>query len=192
MTFHMRSTFLFVPVVSLLFACGGGSDASSTTAVDSTAHAARGIRAMEDSLFAKPIFDRKGARGLYDVYMAFAKRNPLDSLTPEYLFRAAGVIRNLGEPQEGIVIYDRIIKNYPSWSRLVDAYYLKAFTYDNDLKMKGEAKTAYEDVIAHFPDHKFAAESRQMIDNLQYTDEQLIEKFRKMNEQASPDSGKGI
>ena len=39
-------------------------------------------------------------------------------------------------------------------------------------------------MIRRFPDHTFGKEAKVMIDNLQYTDAELIERFRKQNEQA--------
>jgi TolA-binding protein len=195
MTTNMR---YLIPLLSLavLASCGGGAQTKTSTSNDSAqvdAHeAVRRIRAQEDSLFAKSVFDRKGAMALQDVYLAFAKNNPLDSMAPEYLFRAAGVSRNLGDPKKTLTYYDRIIKDYPGWKRLADTYYLRAFTIDSDLGQKGEAKTAYEEVIHRFPDHKFASDAKQMIENLQYTDEQLIEKFKKMNEgSAKAEAGTG-
>ena len=38
--------------------------------------------------------------------------------------------------------------------------------------------------IRDSPDHRFAKDARAMIDNLQYTDEELIERFKKMNAEA--------
>ena len=197
---NMRSAIIII-TLALLTACGGGAGTDKVPSADTTGVAVEGakrIRTMEDTLFAKSVFDRKGAQALLDVYMAFAKNYPLDTMAPEYIFRAASLTRTLGDPQAGIDLYDRIIKDYPSWRRLVDTYYLKAFTLDNDLQLKGAAKTAYEEVITRFPDHKFAADSKQMIENLQYTDAELIERFKKMNPpagqagaSASADSGKG-
>lgn len=189
----MNKLILLTPLM-LLFACGqSGTTGTGTTAgadSTSTVEGVKRIRAMEDSLFAKPIYDRKGAMALRDVYLAFAKANPLDTMTPEYLFRCAGVYRTLGEPQETMKVYDRIISNYPGWRRLADTYYLRAFTLDNDLNQKGEARTAYEEVINRYPDHPFAKDAKQMIENLQYTDEELIEKFKKMNAEAEAAKGK--
>ncbi len=189
----MNKFFLLAPLM-LLFACGQGDKADTKTSASAdstnTMEAVKRIRAMEDSLFAKPVYDRKGAMALRDVYLVFAKTNPLDTMTPEYLFRCAGVHRTLGEPQETMKVYDRIISNYPGWRRLADTYYLRAFTLDNDLNQKGEAKTAYEEVINRFPDHPFAKDAKQMIENLQYSDEELIEKFKKMNAEAEAAKGK--
>lgn len=178
MTPTMRS-LIVLSFCAVLAACGGGAPPASPDGP--TAEASRRIRAMEDSLFAGTTFDRKGAQALLDVYLAFEKANPSDTLAPEYAFRAAGLKKALGDPQGSVALYDRIISNYPHWRRLPDTYYLKAFTIDNDLHQKGEAKAAYEQVIARFPEHRFAVDAQQMIDNLQYTDEELIERFKRMN-----------
>ena len=176
--------------VLVLAACGCGAKEGADTkaAADSTsvtpAFMAGRIHAMEDSIFEKPAFDRRGAVALLDVYKAYAKAYPLDSLAPEYLVRAAGIQRNLKDPQAAVDIYDRVIRDYPNWSEVVACYYQKALIYQDDMKELGKAKQAYEEVIRRFPDHTFGKEAKVMIDNLQYTDAELIERFRKQNEQA--------
>ncbi len=136
------------------------------------------IRAMEDSFFHTMTFDARNAQSLLDVYKAFATTFPQDTLAPEYLFRAAGVAKNMRDPEQSIFLYDRIIRDYPSWRRMPDTYYLKAFTLDSDLGRKGEAQEAYQRVINEFPAHPFARDSKVMIENLQYTDEELIQMFQ--------------
>lgn len=188
----MRTLLLPGLLALLITSCGGGaSDAPATDAPAQLPAPEMGarIRTMEDTLFAKNVFDRRGAQALLDVYKAYAKAFPTDSMAPEYLFRAAGMSKGLGQPQDAVQLYDRIIKEYPKWGRLADTYYLRAFTIDADLKEKGRAKTAYEEVINRFPDHRFAQDAKAMIQNLQYTDEELIERFRRMND--SIDAAKG-
>ncbi|HMQ74626.1 MAG TPA: tetratricopeptide repeat protein [Flavobacteriales bacterium] len=189
----MRTILLPGLLALLITACGGGaSDAPATDAPTQLPAPEMGarIRTMEDTLFAKTVFDRRGAQALLDVYKAYAKAFPTDSMAPEYLFRAAGMSKGLGQPQDAVLLYDRIIKEYPKWGRLADTYYLRAFTIDADLKEKGRAKTAYEEVINRFPDHRFAQDARAMIQNLQYTDEELIERFRRMNDSIDAAAGK--
>lgn len=166
--------FLLFPLAALVLCVGCGEKAEQATDVASR------IKAMEDSVFESLSFDQRKAQALLDVYKSFAKNYPQDSLAPEYLFRAANLAKTMHDGEQGIVLYDRIIKDYPTWKRLPDVYYLKAFTIDSDLDRMGEAKTAYEEVIARYPDHPFAKDARAMIDNLQYTDEELIQRFQQM------------
>ena len=183
----MRHLF-FLPLLALFASCGGGASTGSVTPEDSAKTAARDaitrIRAQEDSLFSQSVFDRRGALALRDVYLAFAKNNPLDSMAPEYLFRAAGVSHNLGEPQRTLELYERVIKDYSTWKRLPDTYYLRAFTIENDLGKKGEAQAAYQEVIDRFPGNTFAEQAAQSIKNLPYSDAELIDRFEKMNAEA--------
>ena len=181
----MRTTLNTIAVLialAFLTACGGSNSENADNNADGVG--AERVRAMEDSLYAKPGMDRKGAQELLDVYLLYAKVHPLDSLTPEYLFRAANMKSNLGDPQGGIGLYDRIIRDFPSWKKIADTYYLKAFTIDNGLHQRGEAERAYTEVINRFPDHRFAKDAEQMIENLKYTDEELMQRFETMN----PDS----
>ena len=186
----MRTTPIFF---ALLLAACGGQDATTTTdghndpadtAADPLVVVAR-IKTQEDSLFAKQVFDKRGAMALLDVYGAFVQTYPQDTMAPEYLFRSAGLAKALAQPEQSVKFYDRIIRDYPSWRRIASTYYMKAFTIDDGLNEKGRAKQAYEDVISRFPDHPFAKDARVMIENLQYTDEELIERFEKMQQEGS-------
>ena len=175
----MKKLLLFTSV-AFLFACGGGK-----TEGGDASEAVKRIRAMEDSVFANLAFDQRSAQALLDVYKAFATTNPLDSMAPEYLFRAAGVARSTHDADQSLRLYDRIIADYPSWRRLPDVYYLKAFTLDSDLDRKGEARTAYKEVISRYPEHPFAKDAQAMIDNLGLSDAELIEKFERMQQDSA-------
>ena len=164
--------------LAILASCGESGSATGKATDQDTLAAAR-IRVLEDSLSAKP--DQKNAQELFDVYLLYAKVHPLDSLAPEYIFRAANMRISFGDPKAGITLYDRIIANYPTWRKLQDAYYLKALTIDNDLHQRGAATQAYQDVIDKFPEGRYTEEAKQMIANMQYSDEDLIKKFEAMN-----------
>lgn len=183
-----NKTALFAAMVAatLLTACGGDgarNEEKGTKGTLEAADMAGRIQTMEDTLFAKDYFDRKGAQALLDVYKAFSRQHPADTLVPHYLFKAAGLSKALGEPQESIRLYDEITKKFSNWYRLPDCYYLKAIIIDSDLKEKGEAEKAYKEVIGRFPEHPFAEQAKVMIENLKYTDEELIERFKAMEAQ---------
>ncbi|MBK9628236.1 MAG: tetratricopeptide repeat protein [Flavobacteriales bacterium] len=166
---------LLLPVIALLAACGGPK-------ADSPAEVSARIRTMEDSVFQSLTFDQRKAQALLDVYKAYANANPTDTASAEYLFRAANVAKTMHDGEQSIALYDRVIKDFPSWRRLPDVLYLKAFTIDSELDRKGEAETAYREVIDRYPDHPFAKDARVIIENLQYTDEESIERFQAMND----------
>lgn len=172
--------------LSLLMACGGGEEAKKDGADPKAAEMVTRISTMEDTLFKSEAFNARSAQELLDVYKAFAKAYPLDESAPEYLFRAAGLCsKAMGDPKQGIKLYDRIIVDYPSWKRLPDTYYLKAFTIDTELKQVGEAQKAYQEVIDLYPDHPFAKDARKMMEYLLLSDEELIQKFEAMEQAAN-------
>ncbi|MBK9175750.1 MAG: hypothetical protein IPM46_05310 [Flavobacteriales bacterium] len=104
----MRYAPLFI--VAIVFtACGGPAE---TAAEDKLIAARTRIRAMEDSLFEHHAFDQRSAQGMVDVYKAYAATNPLDSMAPEYLSRAAGMLKSMREPEGSLAIYDRLLENY--------------------------------------------------------------------------------
>lgn len=143
------------------------------------------IADMEERLFSDTVYDQRNAQALLDVYKAFPATFPADTMAPEYLFRAAGLLsKAMGDPAQGIRMYDRVINDYHGWSRLADARFLKALTLDAEMGRKGEAEKAYKEVIAMHPDHPFAADARRMIEFLRYTDEELIEHLKAQQEQA--------
>ena len=173
-----KSLLLLLPLV--VFACGGNDGPAE---VDTKmAEAQKRIRHMEDSLFDNRAFDLRSAQAMVDVYKAYVAAYPLDSLAPEYLFRAAGTVKSMHDPEGSLKLYDRIIKDYPSWKRNVDVLYMKALTLDDDLDRLGEARVAYQQVINNFPDHPFARDAKVMMQNLGLTDEELIAKFKAMQD----------
>ena len=170
MNLTMKPYFMFA-IAALLLSCAGPKE-------ETPADAQARIRAMEDSVFQTLSFDERKARALIDVYKAYATANPYDTVSAEYLFRAANVAKSMHDGEQSVKLYDRIARDFPSWKRLPDVLYLKAFTIDSELGNKGEAEMAYRAVIEAYPSHPFAKDAHQMIMNLQYTDEQLIEMFQ--------------
>ncbi len=105
---------------------------------------------------------------------------------PEYLHRAAETARTLRDIPKAITLYDWIIERYPTHPRGSTALFLKAFTFDNDLKDYENARKYYEEFLAKYPKSEFAESAQFLIDNLGKSDEelrQIIEKRKEENAQ---------
>jgi outer membrane protein assembly factor BamD (BamD/ComL family) len=165
---------LLIPVIALLIGCGEKKE--------TPAEVSARIRAMEDSLFQSLTFDKRRALAMIDVYKAYANANPYDTISAQYLLKAANLAKSMHDGEQSVKLYERIMKDFPSWKRLPDVMYLKAFTIDSELDQKGEAEAAYREVISKYPDHPFAKDARAMIENLKYTDEELIQRFQAMQD----------
>ena len=74
-------------------------------------------------------------------------------------------------------IYDAIYTQYPQYEKAAQALFLKAFTYDNDLKDKGTAKALYEEFLQKFPNDDFADDTQFLLKNLGKNDEEIIKSF---------------
>jgi len=141
------------------------------------------IKAMEDSVYNSKVFNPRGVRGLYDVYVAHVAKFPSDTITPHVLLRAANTGKQLNLSDQAIVQYDQILTQFPNWYKVVDAAYMKAFTLDDMPGKVEEAKQAYESVIANYPDHKFANDAKALLENVALTDAEVIRKFESMKNQ---------
>ena len=188
----IRSTLLPIAVGLFLFACQSGevpanneADAAASEAKLSAKKQAI-IASLEDSLYTEEMkYERRPAKQIFDLYLAYAAEHPLDTITPEYIFRAAQVATGLGNNEFSIKLYDRVIKEYPGWKKVPEAKFMKGFTYENHMDQQGAAIDAYEVLIYDHPNHVLTPQARQLIENMQYTDEELIKKWKEENEKAS-------
>ena len=111
----------------------------------------------------------------------FADNYPGDEQAPDFLFMAARAANGLGQYTKSIKIINRIIRKYDNYDRLVEIYFLKAFTYDEDLNKKAEAKKVYVEIMQKFPNDPLAKESKILLENLYLSDEELIKKYQSQN-----------
>src|SRR5512138_3547200 len=69
------------------------------------------ITSMETRLYSPSAsgFSKASADSLADLYSRYAGRFPSDTLSPHYLFRAAGIAMNLQEGAKAIGFYDKVL-----------------------------------------------------------------------------------
>jgi tetratricopeptide (TPR) repeat protein len=103
---------------------------------------------------------------------------------PEHLHRAAETARTLRDIPKAIELYDWIIEKYPTHNRAATSLFLKAFTYDNDLKDFQKAGTYYNEFLAKYPQNEFAESAKFLLDNLGKSEEEL----KKMLEEKSKEN----
>lgn len=97
--------------------------------------------------------------------------------TPEYLYKSAAISRAVNLPVKAIKIYDQILNDYPGYERNPEVAFLMAFTYDEDLNQKDQAKEAYQEVIEKFPGDKWAEQASARLENIDMSDEDLVKSF---------------
>ncbi len=102
-----------------------------------------------------------------------AAADPKLASAPEHLHRAAETARTLRDIPRAIKIYDWIITVYPESPRGATSLFLKAFTYDNDLKDYDKAGKFYNEFLAKYPNNDFTESAKFLLQNLGKSEEEL-------------------
>ena len=110
----------------------------------------------------------------YVKYAAFK-----DSLAPEYLYKAAGIYMNTGEPRKSIDALNEIIKDYPSFDKIENCYFLRAYVYDDKMKDFKNAQKYYTEYIDKYPKGDFSNDAKLLRENLGKSTEQMFEEIEK-------------
>lgn len=139
------------------------------------------IQTVETALYEKPLapVDREKAAELVGYYLEYADAYHADSLSPEYLFRAADITSNLFEPGMAVMYLDRLMINYPDYPRFSRVLFTKAFVLENQLGKMDLARELYEEFLIRFPEDVLAKDVREALGNIGKTPEELIREFEK-------------
>ena len=113
----------------------------------------------------------------------YASKFSTDTLAPVLLLKAAETSRNIQDYQTALKIYDQIINDFSSYDKAPQAMFLKAFTVDDNMGKKEDAKLIYEAFLEKYPDNEFAESARFMLVNLYKSDSEIIEGFEKKKEE---------
>ena len=132
------------------------------------------IEDFEDSIFEIAIAaDPDVADQLTQMYVDFADRYPNDSLSPEYLMKAAEMQGNVLHSDHAVALFDRVINDYPDFSEVPMCYFLKGNALELDSEIE-EAKAAYEEFLAKYPDHYMADQTRIMLPRIGMSPEEML------------------
>ncbi|MBL0005921.1 MAG: hypothetical protein IPP25_01720 [Saprospiraceae bacterium] len=108
-----------------------------------------------------------------DAVEAPFKAEPALTKAPEYIHHSSVTARTLLDIPKAIELYDWIIATYPAHPRAATSLFLKAFTYDNDLKDFDKAGVYYKDYLAKYPNDEFSESAKFLLDNLGKSEEEL-------------------
>ena len=132
------------------------------------------IEDFEDSIFEIAIAaDPNVADQLTALYVAFADKYPGDSLSPVYLMKAAEAQGNVLHTSRSVELFDRIITEYPDFEDVPMCYFLKGNSLELNSQLD-EAKAAYEEFIAKYPDHYMAEQTRKMLPRIGMSPEEML------------------
>ena len=159
----MKKTLLIVSATLLMVACG-----------PSRQERINQIEDFEDSIFEMAIAaDPDLADQLTDMYVAFADKYPSDTLSPQFLLKGAEMQSNVLHTERAVELFDRIIDDYPDFSEVPMCYFLKGNALELNSQID-EAKAAYEEFLANYPDHYMAEQTRVMLPRLGMSPEEML------------------
>lgn len=164
----MKNYFLMILVMAALTSCQPSKEKMNGRIV-----------AMEQRLFSESVqgLSKASADSLIADYELYVKDFPADSLSPSYLFKAAGLSMNTGDGAKAISLFDKMISDYPAHPKASLALFFKGYVQENLLKDLGKAKESYLLFIEKYPDNEFADDAKASIENLGKTPEQMIREF---------------
>ncbi len=145
------------------------------------------IDVFESELFSQTsgMIDKNKANEIVDLYIAYAEKYPEDSLSSEYLFKAADISMNMNLPTKAINLYKRIRAEYPDFRKAPECLFLTGYIYENYLGNLDEARVIYQEFIDKYPENDFADDAIISIENLGKSPEELIKEFEAKQQEAN-------
>ena len=143
----------------------------------------RQISSLQDRLFeSEQGFSRSGADSLVNLYIDYASDYPQDTLAPVYLFNAATITMNMGNGEQALELFARIMNDYPGYVKTPLCLFFTGYVQENLFADIDKARQSYTLFIEKYPDHDFADDAQASIRNLGKTPEEMIMEFESMQE----------
>lgn len=139
------------------------------------------ISTLESKMKSTQNVDSISINKLLEAYQDFATNYPKDSLASENLYKAAGLAVGFNKGTQAIGFYESIINTYPSYIKIPECYFMKAFTYENVMGDVVKANEFYNKFLAKYPDHELADDATSAIKYLGKSPEEMVREFEKMN-----------
>ncbi|MCW3071428.1 MAG: hypothetical protein JWO44_1318 [Bacteroidetes bacterium] len=139
------------------------------------------IRRYEKEMHQSLKLDPNTATIAVKAYDDFVKNFPDDSLSADFIFKAAEISTANQQYAQALMYYELINSKYPGFKLTAESLYLQGYLLDNFLNDDEKAKLIYEQVIAKYPTLPYADDAKAAIRNLGKSDEELIREFEKKN-----------
>lgn len=183
---------IFTILLSVLFtvSCSNNSAENSSNAADTTANVTN-AKPDKQKLYSqimnleKEVFDttksinRGVAINLMLLYSRYAHDFPEDSLSPEFLYKAAEVARGTGDGKNAVMYFKMLLDKYPNYPKRAISVFMLAFTYENLLNDTANARKYYTEFIKEYPKHEFADDAKQLLKYLGKSPDEIVKSFEK-------------
>lgn len=167
----------------------------SIAAVDLKLRYKLAVDSAETLMQADKNYDMKNAMGTLKTYNDFITKYPNDTLTAEYLFRAADLAMGAKQYTESANYLETILSNHKGYRKYPDACFVAAFVYDTyleDVNHGGDrAKQLYQFVIDNYPTTSYAEQAKVLITYIGVPENVMLEEIIKKGDQGELDKDSG-
>jgi TolA-binding protein len=150
----------------------------SITAIDTKLKHKRAVDSAENVMRADKTYNMKNAMGTLKTYNDYIRAYPADTLTAEYLFRAADLAMGAKQYTESANYLETILDQHKGYRKYADACFVAAFVYDTYLENVNHggdrAKQLYQFIIDNYPNTSYAEQSKVLITYIGTSDEEMI------------------
>lgn len=116
------------------------------------------------------------------VCESFALVFPKDYMAPEYLFKAAEVLKLMKNYNKMITMYDWIYNYFPKYKKASLALFMKGFIIDTELAMPEEASKSYELFLKNHPNDSLVNDIKFLLKNLGKSDADILNTITKKHQ----------
>ncbi len=103
---------------------------------------------------------------------------PQDSICASSLYRIGEAYKAAHRPGIAIQYWGRVQREYPESKFAPQALFLQAFTFENEIGDKENAKRYYQQFLERFPSHPFAKDAEQLLQLIDKSPEELLEQLK--------------
>jgi tetratricopeptide (TPR) repeat protein len=139
------------------------------------------IRSMEANTKQDTVLNREAGLKLLRAYQDYYNKHPNDTSALNYIFEAGRVAVALGKYEKAIELLANFHDGSRNPQRRAEAAYLVAFVYDAHLHLPAKAATQYNKVMELYPESPWAAQSRQALQLVGKSDEELLQFLKEKN-----------
>ena len=117
------------------------------------------------------------AKDVLEAYDEFIRAYPDAEQIPELLFKSGEVLKGLGAHLKSAKAFHKVHTQFPSAKVAPIALFHQAHCFEA-LDQYLIAKNTYKDFIERYPNHPYVSEAKGMIQIINLSDEELIQKFQ--------------
>jgi len=173
---RIQILFSCVLIFSLL-----SCQSNNTSNVDSKQVLVDSIQTMEADLHSDMEVDAEKGQKMIALYLNYSNRYKKDSLSPEYLFRAAEIAMNTDKPIDACSYLYRIERQYENFDKMPAVYYMLGFVNQNMIGDKENAEAYYQKFLDKYPNHSRAEEVGIILNSIHVDDLELVREFETQN-----------